>query len=241
VRCCALITYGQRRLNMKKLARLAGLLSLAIFAVGLIASSSASATGYLLLPVGQLILGLSLPGTLKGGSNTITCEHDEFTAQITSVHLIGPFQVHFLGCKATGSTDSGCPASSLGAASGLILTNTLHALIGLGLPGGLPALLVLPAVGKEFVKLEKSTNKEGTCTIATAVEGNVLGLLLQTVGKPTEKALLDFVPGDPRTIDLPLGGTVIPEIEAFGVEAAFETQVHLLYDPLNGVNNELMP
>jgi len=226
---------------MKKLARLAGLLSLAVFAVGLIASSSASATGYLLLPVGQLILGLSLPATLTAGHNTIICEHDQFTAQITSVHLIGPFQVHFLGCTANGSTLSGCPVSSTGAASGLILTNALHALIGLGLPGGLPALLVLPASGKEFVKLAESTSKTGKCTVATAVLGNVAGLLLQTVGKPTEKALLDFVPEDPRTIDLPLGGTVTPEIEAFGVEAGFETQVHLLYDPLNGVNNEIMP
>jgi len=227
---------------MKKLVRLAGLLSLAIFAVGLMAASSASATGYLLLPVGGLVLGLSLPGTLKAGSNTITCEHDQFTAEISSVHLIGPFQVHFLGCTAKGSTFSGCPASSVGAASGLILTNTLHALIGLGLPGGLPAILVLPTSGKEFVRLEKSTSKEGTCTVATAVEGTVGGLLLQTVGLPTEKALLDFVggvPGDPRKIDLPLGGTVEPEIEAFGVEAEFITQVHLLYDAPKG--GELMP
>src|ERR1700731_2236482 len=105
---------------MKKLARLAGLLSLAIFAVGLMAASSASATGYLLLPVGATITGVSLPGKLTGGGNTITCQKDNFTATIASVHLIGPFVVHFLECKATNGVKT-CEASSPGAPAGLIL------------------------------------------------------------------------------------------------------------------------
>jgi len=222
---------------MKTLTRLAGPLALTIFAIGLMASSSASATGYLLLPVGALILGLSLPVTLIAGVNTITCEHDRFTAEIASVHLIGPLRAHLIGCTARGSTNSGCPVSSVGAASGLILTTTLHSLIGLGLPGGLPALLILPASGKELVKLEKSTDKEGTCTQAAAADGSVAGLLLQTVGTRTTKALFDLVPGDPRQIDLPLGGTVAPEIETFAEEGTVEAQAQLLYDtPV-----ELMP
>jgi hypothetical protein len=207
----------------------------------LMAASSASATGYLLLPVGAIVTGLSLPGTLAAGGNTISCEKDNFTATIASVHLIGPFAVHFLGCTAASASGSGCPANSTGASGGLILTTTLHALIGLALPGNSPALLVLPASGKKFVTIAKSTEKSGTetvtCAPETAVNGNVAGLLLQTVGLKTTTALLDFVPEDPRKIDLPLGGTITPEIEAFGVEGKFTTQVHLSYNELV----ELMP
>jgi hypothetical protein len=224
---------------MKKLARLAGLLSLAILAVGLMAVSSASATGYLLLPVGGTITGLSLPGTLTAGTNAIKCEKDTFEAKIASVHLIGPFAVHFSGCIANGKTNSGCPANSVGASGGEVITTTLHALIGLGLPGNLPTLLILPNASAEFVLLAQSTNKttKAVCTIETAVEGTVAGLLAQTIGTKTTRALLNFVPGDPEKIDLPLGGTVTPEIKAFGVPGTFETLVHLSY----GQESELMP
>ena len=226
---------------MKTLARLAGLLSLAILAVGLMAASSASATGYLLLPVGGTITGLSLPGTLTFGGNTLSCNKDNFTATISTVHLIGPFQVHFLECVASGATNENCPVSSPGAASGLILTNTLHALIGLGLPGNLPAVLVLPTANGKFFVLTKSTEKEGseviTCTVETTANGSVAGLLLQTIGTKTTRALLNFKPKDPEKIDLPLGGTATPALELFGLPGTFTTLVHLAY----GQESELMP
>jgi len=222
---------------MKTLTRLAGLVRLAILAVGLMASASASATGYLLLPVGALVLALSLPGRLTIGEYTIECSSDRFTTEIASVHLIGPFRGDLNGCTASSRSDSDCPANSVGAASGLISTTTLHALIGLGLPGDSPTLLVLPATGKKLATLAASTNKAGTCTPESAAVGTVAGLLLQTVGTKTTKALIDFVPNDPQTIDLPLGGTVTPEIEVFAALGALEAQVHLLYD----TPAELMP
>jgi hypothetical protein len=224
---------------MKKLARLAGLLSLAILAVGLMAASSASATGYLLLPVGGTVKGVSLPGSLTEGKNKFECEKDTFEAKIASVHLIGPFVVTFSGCTATGATNAGCPANSVGASGGSIITDTLHGLIGLGLPGNLPALLILPTSGTEFVELAQSTNKttKAVCTIATTAEGAVAGLLAQTIGTPTTRALLNFVPKDPEKIDLPLGGTVTPEIDVFGLPGEFRTLVHLEY----GQSSELMP
>ena len=219
---------------MKKLARLAGLLSLAIFALGLMASSSASAIGYLLLPVGGTILGTGLAGILAGGGSEIACSSDTFTAEVATVHLVGPFVVKFAGCSS--SSDKGvvkCTAKSTGAAEGEIATTTLHALIGLALPSNTPALLVLPVSGTKFVTV--ASNK---CTITTTASGNVVGLLLQKVGGgTTTKANLDFVPGDPTKITLPLGGTVVSEIEAFGALATFETQQHLLYD----TPGELMP
>jgi len=223
---------------MKKLARLAGLLSLGILAVGLMGASSASATGYLLLPVGGTVTGISLPGTLVGGKNTVACEKDEFEAKIASVHLIGPFTVHFTGCTASGEAVSGCSANSVGASGGEVITKTVHALIGLALPSNTPALLILPTSGKVFVELEKSTNKAGeTCTVATSPEGNVVGLLAQTIGTKTTRALLNFSNKDPENIDLPLGGKVKSELEAFGFKAVFTTLVHLSYSE----SAELMP
>lgn len=215
---------------MKNIARLVGFLSFAIFAVGLVASASASASvGYLLLPVGGLVLGLSLPGTLKSPAtgNAITCEHDSFEALIASVHLVGPFQVHFLGCFISNAKKEVCTAKSTSSSTeGLILTNTLHALIGLGLPGGLPAVLFLPTSGKIFVTIASTKcNEEGKIT------GTVAGLLLAPVNQLFQTALLDFRPGDPQSIDLPLGGTVEPEITLFSARAEFETTVHLTFDP----------
>jgi hypothetical protein len=225
---------------MKKLTRLAGLLSLAILAVGLMAASSASATGYLLLPVGGTVTGLSLPGSLSSGSNTIECKKDTFTATIASVHLIGPFVVKFSECTAKGKEFANCPANSEGASGGEVITNTLHGLIGLALPSNTPALLVLPTKGKVFVNLSQTTsktNKELVCTIETAAEGNVVGLLAQTIGTTTNRALLNFVKGDPKEIDLPLGEKVTSSILVFGVPATFTTLVHLAY----GQPSELMP
>jgi hypothetical protein len=224
---------------MKKLARLAGLLSLALVAVGLMAASSASATGYLLLPVGGTVTGTSTVGTLKAGTNVVNCTADEFKATIASVHLVGPFVVKFTGCTAGGKTNVGCPANSKGTSGGEILTNTLHALIGLALPSNTPALLVLPTSGHTFLELAESTNKttKAQCTVATAVSGNVVGLLTQTVGAKVESASLSFVPTDPETIDLPLGGKVVSEIEAFGLPGEFATVESLKY----GQSSELMP
>jgi hypothetical protein len=224
---------------MKKLARLAGLVSLGILAVGLMATSSASASGYLLLPVGGTITGVSLPVTLKAGSNVYNCGAANFTATIASVHLVGPFGVRFSGCTASGKTNSGCPLNSVGASGGEVITQTLHGLIGLGLPSKTPALLILPTASAEFVLLAQSTSKttKVVCTVEQGVEGNLVGLLAQAIGTKTTRALLKFVPGDPEKIDLPLGGTVTPELALFGAPGTFETLVHLSY----GQETELMP
>jgi hypothetical protein len=203
------------------------------------AASSASATGYLLLPVGGTVTGTSTVTTLKFGSNVINCTTDEFKATIASVHLVGPFPVKFTGCTAAGKTNSGCPANSKGTSGGEILTNTLHALIGLALPSNTPALLLLPGSGGIWFNLAESTNKttKAVCTVATAAGGNLVGLLAQTVGAKVTSATLTFVPKDPESIDLPLGGKVASEIELFGVPGSFETVESLTY----GQSSELMP
>jgi hypothetical protein len=223
---------------MKKLTRLPGLLSIAILAVGLIASSSASATGYLLLPVGGIITGVRLPSTFTVGSDVIVCESNHFTLIIASVHLVGPVRAHLVGCTAKGNENSGCPVNSVGASGGSILTEELHGLIGLGLPGNLPAVLILPANNENaFVELAESTNKTGKCTVATTVEGSVGGLLFQAIGTKTTRALVAFTPKDPEKIDLPLGGTVIPELRLFGTVGKVDEEAHVSYSQ----ESELMP
>jgi hypothetical protein len=225
---------------MKKLARLSGLLSIALPAVGLVASSSASATGYLLLPVGATIAVITLPETFSSGTNIIRCPGGNFTTTIASVHLIGPYRAHLVGCTAEGKENSGCPVNSVGESGGLILTEELHGLIGLGLPGNLPALLILPVNDEEIItELAQSTNKttKAVCTAATATEGSIGGLLLQTIGTKTTRALLNFVPKDPERIALPLGGTVTPRIQTFGSSGEVSALAHLSYNE----EVELMP
>jgi hypothetical protein len=208
-----------------KLTRLTGEILIAILAMSLLVASSASATPlFRSSNVGATFLGLSLFGTLKAGSDIVTCEHDVFAGAIASVHLVGPFDIHFLGCTSAGSTKSGCLVGSPGVTPGLILTTTLHALLGLVLPSELPGLLVLPASGKVFVELISNE-----CTPTTKVTGSVAGLLEEDqVGELVLESLVLFIPKDITKIDT-LNGLVEPGLSAFSEEATFQTTVHITW------------
>jgi hypothetical protein len=74
---------------------------------------------------------------------------------------------------------------------GLILTNTLHAILGIELPANRTVVVFLPQAGKEFVTLAPSKSGTKECTPETAVSGTVPGLITpvgtgaQTTGKVT--------------------------------------------------------
>jgi hypothetical protein len=223
------ITKGEY--SIMKVIRLAGLAIVAVLVVSLSVASTASAGVYLFSPgsVGATFVGLSLAGTLRAGADSISCKDDVNAGTIANVHLLGPFDIKFTSCTASGTGGENCSAKSPGAAEGEILTHTVHALLGLVLPAvglGLGGLLVLPVSGKQFVTIE-----ETTCTgIATTITGSVAGLLEDNQGGHLIlEALVLFIPNDIKKIDT-LNGLVEPALTAFSEEATLETVEHLTFN-----------
>jgi len=216
-----------------KIARLVGLMLVAVMAVSLAVASSAFAEPEF-KPVGGTFTGTSGTSKLVAGSNSITCTTDTSKGTISSATLAGGVTVDFSGCKSTGSGGSNCTVKSTNTSNaGLILTNTLHGILGLSLTSGAStgvALLLLPSAAgsKEFVKIE--SNKCTTTT--TAVEGSVAGAVTP-VGKSQITGKLTFLPGTEgesiKTFDPSTGGKVSPELEAFGIEASEETTEALTF------------
>jgi hypothetical protein len=137
---------------------------------------------------------------------------------------VGPFFVHFLECKSSGNNGATyCEVGGKGQPAGLILTKTLHALLGLALPSNLPALLLLPTSGKLFVEFESNA-----CTPTTKVTGTVAALISNQRGVPSLTTLLTFRPKDIEQIDTLLGLTE-PELVAYAQTATFETVAHLAW------------
>lgn len=207
-----------------KIARLIGLMLVAVFAMSLVAgASSASALeNPLFNPVGSSLTGTS--GTAKltanNGTETVTCATSSSTGSITSSLLAGNIFVHFLNCFENGTKGSNCTAKSVGAAEGLIITNTLHGILGAVLPSGAVGLLLLPSSNAKFVTLASTK-----CALETAVTGSVAGLVSPT-GKLTTKGTLTLALTSGKnitSIDLTHGlGNKEPELTAFSTAATEE-------------------
>jgi hypothetical protein len=209
--------------HIMKLARLVSLVLGAVLAIGLVGVSSASAVPPLFSAgsVGATFIAESLPGTLKAGGEIVWCAKDQSEGAIANVHLVGPLFVHFLECKSSSNGSTFCTANSQGQSGGLILTKTLHALLGLALPSNLPALLFLPTSGKQFLLLTKNE-----CTEESLVTGNVAALVSNQRGVPSSTTLLTFRPKDIELIHT-LNGLVTPALTAFSEPATLETVVHV--------------
>jgi hypothetical protein len=217
--------------NMKVI-RLASLMLMAVLVVGLMAASAASAaTSYLFSSssVGSIALGLSLAGTLKAGEkDLIVCAHDKSEAKIANVHLLGPFDITFSGCKSSSNGgETYCTLKSTNVATeGVILTLTVHALLGTVLPSELAGLLVLPTAGVRWFTFARNA-----CTIESAVAGSIAGLLFASqIGHSVSESLVSFIPNDITEIDT-LNGVVEPELTAFGgVPVTPQTLEHIAWD-----------
>ncbi len=220
-----------------KIARLSGLLLLAVMVVGFaIAPSASAASGNpLFTPAsGQTVTGTSGLGYLIGAGVVVSCEKDVYAGVVSSSLLIGNLKIHYLGCKVLKGEvgkASGCEVSSINngieQAAGLILTNTLHAILGLILPSKETGLLFLPQVGKIFTTFAKSTHS-GTepCSEETAVSGSVAGSV-EPVNKTqftgTIKIGLTGGIANAKDFDLTHGlGLVKPNLLAFGEAAGLE-------------------
>jgi hypothetical protein len=210
-----------------KVVRLSGLALVAVLAMSLMIASVASAAP-VFTPTGATLTGTSGVSVLEAAGERVTCEKDTTAgAVVTSATLIGGIVVHFLGCSAKTATKEECTVKSTNTTEpGLILTTTLHGVLGLILPkptsGSDVALVLLPISGATFVALVGS----GKCVETTKVQGSVAGTLepvgvSQTTGKLTlvgsggKESITD--------VDLSTGGLVAPELKAFGSSASEET------------------
>jgi hypothetical protein len=213
-----------------KIARLAGLMLVAVMALSLGVASAAFAEPEF-KPTGGTLTGSSAGNnTLSAGGNTIVCTANTSKGSISSATLAGGVVVTFTGCKSTGTGGSNCTAKSVGAAEGTIATNNLHGVLGLILAKGTGsgvALLLLPTENKKFVTIV--SNK---CTVETTVTGNVAGEI-SPVGKSQTTGKLVLQAGTSgesiKTVDLSTGGTVSTNLEAFGAAASQATEENLTF------------
>jgi len=211
-----------------KIARLASLMLVAILAVGLAVASVAAAEPEF-TPVGASITGTSGEGKFTAGTEVVTCAKDTLTSGtgVTTATLIGNLTVHFLECTAKNAAGETCPAMSAGAPlENLILTKTLHGVLGLILPkpetGSGVALLVLPTGGGEFYKLL------GKCIPETIVEGDVAGIV-EPVGSSVTTGTIKFPSPAIKNVDLSTGGAVTVKLKWFGVAATDVTTESITY------------
>jgi hypothetical protein len=216
-----------------KIARLAGLALVAVLAMGLVLVSAASATEPLFVPVGATLLGDSGLVTLvaANGADVIHCQESHASGTISTSLLLGNVVVHYLECTTSGPGQSNCPVSSTGIANekGLILTATLHGILGLILPSKEVGLLFLPVKGSTFLSLNANA-----CTVETGVSGSVAGLV-EPINTPTTKGriLFEREPGSGNNqaildIDLTHGlGLVAPRLTFFSTTATL-TQLGLV-------------
>jgi hypothetical protein len=175
-----------------KIARLAGLVLAAVMAFSLVAVSAASAEEPFFNPASGTLTALTGTATLEAenGALTISCKKSVAPGTITNKDL-AVLVVHFLECKGAEAGKEECSVKSVGApGENLILTKTLHAILGLVLPKT-PAILLLPTASKEFVTLQPKTG--GSCIEEIAVTGNVTGTI-EPIGKKVLLGTIKFSP-----------------------------------------------
>jgi hypothetical protein len=176
-----------------KIARLAGLALVAIFAMSAILASTASAFPQILvLPSSSTFKSDSGPGTLKAGNETVFCTADSNTGEITSMDRFGRVLVKFTGCrvKEEAGKKETCTIKSVGAGAGEIVTTLLAGLLGSVKSAEATSEvgdLLEPESGVVFVTLAAPGAPCGD-VIETSVEGGIAGEVtpiraLQSTGK----------------------------------------------------------
>jgi hypothetical protein len=207
--------------------RLGSALAFAVLAVSLAATSAASATLPSFNTTKVKLTGTqSGPNRLSASLNIVICTANKSSGEATAAMLLGGLTIDYTGCTSSGGTKSGCPINSIGAPVGLILTKTLHGTLGIALPSGAAAILLLPISGKEFASLEGNE-----CTPETAVSGDVAGLITPT-GKvqTTGKIVLNVVSEAQEVKDIDtLAGLVVPKLTSFSTTALLEDKENLTW------------
>jgi hypothetical protein len=207
-----------------KLARLVGLALVAVFAMSAIIASTASAfPEFLMLPSSKTFKGVSGVGTLKAGTETVTCESDENAGEVTSMDSVGKVSVTFHGCKVKVATGECTIKSTLTGSAGLIVTTSLRGLLG--------EVAEAEAKSKVGVLLEPETGIVFTTLLATgapcntqetAVEGTLAGELTPIKALQTTLKLIFGLTSEKQNIKeiTVLAGLKKPKLGAYGVNTA---------------------
>jgi len=205
--------------------RLVGLVLVVVVAMSFAVVSSASgfSSNPLFVPAnGQSGRSVGLGNAvLRAAGSTVTCTaHQAVSGSVANALLVGNVVVHYLGCSVTEAApgkEVGCPVKSVGSpAEGLILTTTLHGILGLLLPSNETGILFLPVASKVFATIAKSEKAGKECTPETVVEGSVAALI-SPVGSSQLTGKLATLAVARQAIDLTHGlGTVTAKLTAFG-------------------------
>jgi hypothetical protein len=209
-----------------RLARLFGLAFAMMAAFGLTSAGAASAVEPLFKPAnGQLVTGTSGTSTWQFGLMRVRCNKDTWRGAVSSSLLLGNVVIHYLECVYPLSNN--CPANSQGAPAGLILTDTLHGILGLVLPAKTIGILLLPMNGRTIATLAEATNTaKEVCAEETLVTGSFAGEV-ESIGKSqtTNTITVALAKGEPDITDIDLThglGLSRPSVTGFGVNGAFE-------------------
>jgi len=194
-----------------RIIRLTGLVVLAVVAMGCAVVSSAGAFSsnplFSAASIGATItLGSGGATLLKGAGLEIACkENHAVGGTVSNALLIGGFVLHYLGCEYTkGEAESGCPANSTGASGGLILTTTLHGILGLLLPQNTTGILFLPVAGKIFTTFAEAEKNGKKCGVQIKVEGTSAATI-EPVEKSSVNGTIKVVTKEIQEIDLTHG------------------------------------
>jgi hypothetical protein len=226
-----------------RIIRLASLVLVAVVAMGcaVVSSAAAFSSNPLFNPAtGQSVRSVgSGNAILAYAGNTIQCTaHQTVSGTVSNALLIGNVVLHYLGCSATVTTSgvTGCSVKSVGApAENLVLTTTLHGILGLLLPSNETGILFLPVAGKTFVTFAQSQKEGKVCTAGSLLEGSVAALISPVGVSQTTGTLTTLAVAKPA-IDLTHSlGTVTAKLSDFG-ETATQAQTD---DVTFGVDTEV--
>jgi len=214
-----------------KVARLFGVVFVAVFAVGALLASTASAIPkFTILPTNRAFTATSGLSVLRTPAEKITidCAKSTTTGTITEVDEVSVI-IHYLECRGFKGAEGPCTVKNAeSGTAGLLITKLLRGLLGLidnitGKPAG---ILFEPNTSKVFLTFAPL---EAPCTaVETAVEGSVAALLSPT-GKSQKTGLITALPVSATgkqeiTEILTLAGLIKPRLISFGAAESTQEQ-----------------
>jgi hypothetical protein len=174
-----------------------GLLFTAMTVIGLGIAASALAVEPVFNPTKKQTLTATsaIASILSTGGQELLCESNNVVGgKVENALELNSVVIHYLNCSwKKGEEESGCMASSKDATVGLILSNTLHAILGTILPQRLVGLLFLPEPGSVWFTLAASEKNNKKCNAESAVTGSVIAQILP-VAKLQKTSTISFGP-----------------------------------------------